>query len=68
MTRSSNECTQAGLPYTKVYANSIGTTIEGVRIQSSGNASSTHSVVDEQIQFLGLTATRSGITGENDEV
>ncbi|KAK8813697.1 hypothetical protein AV274_1061 [Blastocystis sp. ATCC 50177/Nand II] len=50
---SSNECTQAGLPYTRVYTDSIGTTIQGVRIQSS----------DKRIQFLGLTAKQSGIAG-----
>ena len=33
---SSNACTQAGLPYTTVYADSIGTTVQNVRILYSG--------------------------------
>ena len=65
MTHSSNECTQAGLPYTRVYTDSIGTTIQGVRIHSSGSASSGHSLVDKRIQFLGLTAKQSGIAGDS---
>ena len=65
VTHSNNECTQAGLPYTRVYTDSIGTTIQGVRIQSSGSASSGHSLVDKRIQFLGLTAKQSGIAGDS---
>ena len=49
-------CDQAKIPYTEVYANSIGTTVENVRIQHSGKT----------MTIMGLSAQSSGINGSND--
>lgn len=46
-------CDQAKIPYTEVYANSIGTTVENVRIQHSGKT----------MTIMGLSAQSSGING-----
>lgn len=47
-------CDQAKIPYTEVYSNSIGTTVENVRIQYS----------DKTMKIMGLSAQSSGINGK----
>ena len=48
-------CDQAKIPYTEVYANSIGTTVENVRIMHTSDS----------ITIMGLSASSSGINGAN---
>ena len=56
-------CYQANLPYTTLYSNSVGTTVEDVRIRSGSYISYPTWYLDEVIYVMGLEAFYTGITG-----
>lgn len=56
-------CDQANLPYTTVYAESIGTTVEHVRIRSGSKHFPRYQFVDEVIHLMGMDAYYTGLTG-----
>lgn len=60
---SNNSCEQAKLPYTTLYQESIGTTIEGVQFTVLGMTEWKLLDIDNGIRVMGMDASYSGIDG-----
>lgn len=56
-------CDQANLPYTTVYADTVGTTVKDVRIRNGGIVYWILIRVDKVIYMMGLEASYSGLSG-----